>query len=236
MTGTGAPARPLRADAVRNRARILAAAAEVFAERGLDVTLDDIATHAGLGVGTVYRRFADREALVEALFDERMQATIARLNAALQVPAEDAWEALVGVIRETCEDFARDRGLRQVMLSSVHGHKDVARCRIEIGLIVERLVDRAKATGRLRQDFQATDVPVLFLMVGTIADFASPVAPDLWRRYFDMLVDGIRAQPDGARGLTVVGAAGGTEGTICSALGREEMLSAMEHWRPAAHR
>src|SRR5829696_8551949 len=108
--------RPLRADAERNRARILAAATEVFAERGLDVTLDDIAAHAGLGVGTVYRRFADREALVEALFDERMQATIARLNAALQAPAEDAWEALVGVIRETCEAFARDRGLRQVML------------------------------------------------------------------------------------------------------------------------
>src|SRR4051794_18831071 len=64
--------RPLRRDAERNRQRILAAAAEVFAERGLGATLDDIARHAGVGVGTVYRRFPDKDALIDALFLERM--------------------------------------------------------------------------------------------------------------------------------------------------------------------
>ena len=73
--------RPLRRDAARNRERILAAAGEVFATRGLEVTLDDIAHHAGVGVGTVYRRFHDKEQLIDALFDDRMEAIVAALEA-----------------------------------------------------------------------------------------------------------------------------------------------------------
>ena len=68
------PRQPLRSDAERNRQRILAAAAEVFAERGLDVSLDDIAAAAGVGVGTVYRRFPDKDALIDALFEEKIAA------------------------------------------------------------------------------------------------------------------------------------------------------------------
>ena len=222
--------RPLRADAARNRARILEAAAEVFAERGLDVTLDDIAAHAGLGVGTVYRRFADREALVEALFDERMQQKLARLRLALEVPPEQAYDAFVGVVREMCEHLARDRGLRQIMLSSVYGHDEVARCRDEMTLIGEELVQRAKATGRLRADFEATDLAAIMLMIGAIADFAANVAPDLWQRYFDVLMDGLRPQAAGAPGLSV-------QAPQCSpALAMDEMLEAMKGWRPASVR
>jgi AcrR family transcriptional regulator len=224
MVSTAAQPRPLRADAARNRARIIAAAAEVFAERGLDVTLDDIAAHAGLGVGTVYRRFADREELVEALFDERMQKTSERMQAALQVPAEQAGAALITVIRDSCEEVARDRGLRQVMLSSAYGQNRIARCRDEMRVIVEELVVRAKATGELRPDFEATDVAMLFLMVGAIVDFAGPVAPDLWRRYFEMLMDGLRAGPENARLV---------DAPHCPhALEQTELLSAMQGWSP----
>jgi AcrR family transcriptional regulator len=222
--------RPLRADAARNRARILAAAAEVFAERGLDVTLDDIAAHAGLGVGTVYRRFADREALVEALFDDRMQAKLTRLRQALEVPPEQAYEAFVEVIRDMCEHLARDRGMRQIMLSSVYGHDEVARCRDEMTVIGDELVQRAKATGKLRADFEATDLAAIMLMVGAIADFASGVAPELWKRYFDILIDGLRPQAAGAPGLSV-------QAPQCGpALALNEMLEAMKSWRPAAVR
>jgi AcrR family transcriptional regulator len=225
MVVSPAPARPLRADAARNRARILAAATEVFAERGIDVTLDDIAAHAGLGVGTVYRRFADREALIEALFDERMQVKIERMRTALVVPPEDAWDALVELLRQICEDFGRDRGMRQVMLSSLHGHEQVARCRDEMRLLVEQLVDRAKATGRMRADFQASDIPMIFLMIGTIVDFSAPVAPDLWRRYFNMLVDGMRASsPCGSSTVEP------------PPLGHDELISAMGCWRPTSVR
>jgi AcrR family transcriptional regulator len=220
MTITGAPARPLRADAARNRARILSAAGEVFAERGIDVTLDDIAAHAGLGVGTVYRRFADREALVEALFDQRARLMLGLMQSALQAP--DGWEALVEVIRTTCTALATDRGFRQVMLSSKYGHDEVARCRAEFPPLVEQLVERAKATGKLRSDFEATDVPMIFLMVGTVADFAGEVQPGLWGRYLDLLLDGMRAQ-EGA-------------GTAVQALRVEEMFLAMESWCPTSRR
>jgi AcrR family transcriptional regulator len=227
MPGTDAPERPLRADAVRNRARILAAAAEVFAERGLDVTLDDIAHHAGLGVGTVYRRFADRESLIEALFEERMQEAAERMRIAAHAP--DAWLALIGEIRATCEVFAADRGLRQVMLSSVHGLELVARGRDRVRLAVEELVERAKETGRLRSDFEATDIPILFLMVSSVIDFAGAIQPELWRRYLNMLIEGMQAPTvtlprDGADGLTV--------NVTTAALSDEELVASMQVWRP----
>ena len=84
--------RPLRKDAERNRQRIIDAAREVFAERGLGVSLDDIARHAGVGVGTVYRRFPDKEQLIDALFDERLDAIAARAESATEIA--DPWLAL----------------------------------------------------------------------------------------------------------------------------------------------
>ena len=89
------PLRPLRRDAERNRQRILEAAAEVFTERGFAATLDDVARHAGVGVGTVYRRFPDKAALADALFDERIDALVTLAEQARDEP--DAWAALVGV-------------------------------------------------------------------------------------------------------------------------------------------
>jgi AcrR family transcriptional regulator len=87
------PTRPLRRDAERNRQRILAAAGELFAERGLSVTLDDIARHAGVGVGTVYRRFPDKNELIDALFEDRLKALCAAAEAALA--SDDPWDGLV---------------------------------------------------------------------------------------------------------------------------------------------
>src|SRR3954452_2459805 len=107
-------ARPLRADAERNRARILAAAAEVFAERGLDVSLDDIAAAAGVGVGTVYRRFPDKDALIDALFEDKIRAVAERLQAAVAI--EDPWEAFETFMRGVCASHAADRGLKEAML------------------------------------------------------------------------------------------------------------------------
>jgi AcrR family transcriptional regulator len=226
MVVTGAQARPLRADAARNRERILAAAQEVFAERGLDVTLDDIAAHAGLGVGTVYRRFADREALVEALFDQKMRAKLETVQAALTVPPEQAFDVLIDILRTNCEHLARDRGLRQVMLSSVYGQDEVARCRDEMNVAAEELVRRAKATGKLRPDFEPSDIAVLLLMIGAVADFAGAVDPELWRRYFDVMVDGLRAQATPAAMLSV------DAPTCVPALAIKDLLTAMRSWRP----
>ena len=99
MASPSSPAseRPLRRDAERNRLRILQAAREVFADRGLDASLDQIAAHAGVGVGTVYRRFADKDALIDALFEERIDEVTAAGQRALS--ASDPWEGLVGFLQ-----------------------------------------------------------------------------------------------------------------------------------------
>lgn len=186
--------RPMRADAARNRQRILDAAQEVFAARGLDVNMDDVAQHAGVGVGTLYRRFPDRESLVEALFEERMREAVDDLRAALDEP--DAWQALLGLLDKVCGQVATDRGMRQAMFSSALGQGAVARERDLLFPLLARLVARAHETGQLREGFSENDLPVLLLALGTVADFAGDTAPDLWRRFLALFVEGVRARPD----------------------------------------
>src|ERR671926_1617013 len=95
----GEPARTLRRDAARNRERLLAAARELFAEHGLDVTLNDIAHHAGVGVGTAYRRFANKEEVIDALFEEGLQNIASAARDALEDP--HAWQGLVSFLERS---------------------------------------------------------------------------------------------------------------------------------------
>ncbi|OXM67298.1 TetR/AcrR family transcriptional regulator [Amycolatopsis vastitatis] len=198
-TGPAAPARPLRRDAELNRRRILAAAREVFGLRGLEATLDDIAHHAGLGVGTVYRRFPSKEHLVEAMFAERMEE-IGRL-AEDALKTEDAWQAFVDFTWKAVELHSSDRGLREIMLSNKFGHEHVAEEKARLVPLVTQLVERAKAQGGLRADFAPTDIPLLHMMVGSVVEFTCAVDPDLWRRCLAMLLDGLRAEPGKASEL-----------------------------------
>src|SRR6202035_2262707 len=108
--GTGE--RPVRGDAERNRQRILAAAARVFTERGLDATLDEVARAAGVGVGTVYRRFPDKEALVAALFRERIDNLVTVAENACA--GADPWQAVVSYLEYAAAALAGDTGLRQL--------------------------------------------------------------------------------------------------------------------------
>ncbi|MDX6253746.1 MAG: hypothetical protein QOJ11_80 [Frankiales bacterium] len=213
--------RPLRADAARNRALILQAAREVFAERGLHVTLDDVARHAGLGTGTVYRRFRDREALVEALFEERLSETVTLAERCLADP--DPWRGFVTLLESTCEALATDRGLREVMLSSAYGQNLVAMARARFVPLAAKLIERAQAAGALRPEIGSEDIPVLFLMMSTVDDFASDTSTNLWRRYFGILLDGLRCQPTAAS-------------TLPAGLDEGETAHAMATWRPAARR
>src|SRR3954470_17666715 len=110
------PSRSLRRDAALNRERLLAAAAELFAEHGLAVTLNDIAHHAGVGVGTAYRRFANKEEVIDALFEERLQAVAGVANEALDDP--DPWHGLVAFLERSLDMQFGDRGLNQIMNNS----------------------------------------------------------------------------------------------------------------------
>ncbi|HTU88445.1 MAG TPA: TetR/AcrR family transcriptional regulator [Solirubrobacteraceae bacterium] len=200
MTGTEAPERPLRKDAERNRQRILDAARELFAEQGLGVTLNDVAHHAGVGVGTVYRRFPEKTQLVEELFEQQIAQLIALMEEGLDDP--DPWQGLTGFLRRNLEMQACDRAFRQIILGTPDGAQRVAQTRARMFPLGAKLVQRAKDAGALRSDFQPEDLPMLVLMLTTILDSARDVEPELWRRYLEIIIQGMRAQPDPPAPLT----------------------------------
>jgi AcrR family transcriptional regulator len=189
MAGMISPAsdRPLRRDAERNRLRILEAAREVFAERGFDASLDQVAAHAGVGVGTVYRRFPDKDALIDALFEERIGDVAAAGQRALG--ASDPWEGIVEFVRYASAVQARDRGLRQALLS--RGADKTKRAREKIIPIVAELVTRAQQAGSLRPDLDPLDLPLVDLMVSTVADRTREVSPEIWQRALTIIMDGL---------------------------------------------
>jgi AcrR family transcriptional regulator len=186
------PERPLRKDAERNRRRILEAAGEVFAECGVQATLDAVAERAGVGVGTVYRRFPDKEALIDALFEERIEAIAAIARECLAM--DDAWDAFAAFFDRAVSLHAQDRALKDLVFSAAHGSERVARARARIKPAMEELVGRAQADGRLRADFAVNDAPLLQLMLTEAIEYAGDVEPDAWRRYLAMLLDGLRAE------------------------------------------
>lgn len=184
--------RPLRADAARNEARILDAAREVFGSKGLDVSLDIIAHHAGLGVATLYRRFPDRESLVTALFEQKIGKTIELARFALA--ADDAWTGFTTILRAMFRSVAEDRGMRQALLSSRYGLGPMTSGRRELIGLLTLIVRRAQDDGSLRAGIKAQDIPAMMLMVGIVADFALPANPLVWERYAALLIDGLSAR------------------------------------------
>jgi len=197
----GSSERPLRRDAERNRQRILAAAAELFTERGLDATLDDVARAAGVGIGTVYRRFPDKETLVSELFRDRIDALVTVAEQACAVP--DPWRGLVTFIEFVASAMAGDSGLRQLMMFGTYDRDQVCYARDRMRPVISRLVERAQVSGDLRPDFSATDVKMIAFMLGSIAEYAASVTPEIWRRYLVMLIDGLRPARDGVTELPV---------------------------------
>jgi AcrR family transcriptional regulator len=207
------PSRPLRVDAERNRVRILEAAAVVFAERGLDGTLHDVAEAAGLGIGTVYRRFPDKEALIEALFETELARIADLAEQAAEQP--DAWEALVGFLRTTSAEQAEDRGLHEVLNSTGYGQDRVAAGRSRILPIVAGMLERAQQQGMARPDIEPEDVGMLVMMVGSLAQFTHEARSDAWVRYFELMIDALRAQP----GLNPLSVPALSEAELIAAMG-----------------
>ncbi len=177
----------MRADAERNRLKILAAAREVFADRGFVASLDDIAAHAGVGVGTVYRRFADKDALIDALFEKRLEDVAGIGRRALG--AEDPWEGFISFMTEGIALQAEDRGLKQAML--FRGRDGAEHARATIVPIATQLIARAQRAGALRADLDLTDIPLMNMMVSAIADLTRDVSPDVYRRMMQIVCDGL---------------------------------------------
>lgn len=205
--------RPLRRDAEQNRQRILRAASEVFTARGLQATLDDVARQAGVGVGTVYRRFPDKEALVDALFEDKLQALVAQAELALEAP--DSWTGLVTLLERAGAMLTRDRGLLEILMYATYGQDRVSRARARMQPVVTRVVERAQRDGKVRADLRPTDVPFIEFMLSTAAEYAAQVQPEVWRRYMTLIVDGLRPSRADTTPLPT------------SALTPEEMVTAM---------
>jgi AcrR family transcriptional regulator len=183
------PARAKRRDAARNNERLVQAAREVFALQGLSATLEDIARHAGVGIGTVYRNFASKKQIVETLYDAAIDSALAEAQPALEM--EDPWLAIVTFFEVTAAHQAQDRGLCETLL----GHdglgptEDVAE---KVVAALSPLFDRANQAGVLRTGVSVTDVGPIFAMLNAVYRM-SDARPDLWRRYLTLLLDGLRA-------------------------------------------
>lgn len=184
--------RVLRKDAERNRQRVLTAARELFAEKGLEATLNDVARHANVGVGTVYRRFATKEELLDAVFEDGIGQVVALAETALQ--KENSWDGFVWFVEQSCELTATDRGLREMVYSRAYGGYGVECTRLRLSPPVSELVERARKDGYLRPDVESTDMPILSLLAGTVSEWAGHVAPELWRRYIALLLEGMRCR------------------------------------------
>jgi AcrR family transcriptional regulator len=195
------PGRPLRRDAERNRQRILTAASEVFTEFGLEVSLDEVARHAGVGVGTVYRRFRTKEDLVAALFEDRVDAIATLAERAIHEP--DPWTGLVHFMEQAAEMLADDLGLRQMLMFATYGQDHVAYARRRNQPLVEKLLGRAQAAGQVRADLRPTDIPFIIFVLTEATVLARQARPDIWRRYLALIIDGMRPVREGLTPLPV---------------------------------
>lgn len=188
---TPAPAaRASRADAERNRRRVLEAAARVVAERGATATLNEVARAAGVGVGTVYRKFSDKEAMLAALFDDKVDSLVRLADEASKV--DDAGEAIRGFLLGLMEQRATDRGLDAILTAPGQSARFSEELGRQFAPTVDRLVARAIHAGELRPDFTGQEVCLLGFMVGKVADITRTTDPETWRRYAQLLVDGTR--------------------------------------------
>jgi AcrR family transcriptional regulator len=182
---TEPPERPLRADARRNHQRILRAARAVFSDKGRDAQIDDVARRARVGVGTVYRHFPTKEALLEALADEQFERITCWAREALE-SEEDAWTAFEAVIWRGAELQASDRALMEAVADRKSRAASQAH---ELHACVEELLTRAKAAGTVRADAGADDVQLMMCGLGSVMQQGG----DRWRRYLELMLDGLRA-------------------------------------------
>ncbi len=182
--------RPLRADARRNREKVLVAARAVFSEHGRDAQMDDVARRAGVGVGTVYRHFPTKEALIEALMVAAFEAIAAQAEAALEI--EDPWEAFTSVLWRGAEIMAADRALSEVF-ASIPGAMEAAMPTVE-GLTetMTHVIRRAQEAGVLRDDMIVDDVPMVMCGIGS-ATKKQHRCEGAWRRHLTIVLDGLRA-------------------------------------------
>ena len=183
---TGQAIRPLRADARRNRERIVAAARDVFARQGGEAQIDDIARAAGVGVGTVYRHFPHKDALLGELVTEKFRLFADHAELALKV--EDPWEAFAGLLRKNAQFCAGDVGVQEALARGPVAWEYAAPEIDRLRATTTQLIERAQRAGVMRVDFVVDDIPML--MAGLSSTMGVPGYD--WHRHLEIILAGLR--------------------------------------------
>ncbi len=181
----------MRADAARNREAIVEAARDVFAERGADVPLEEIARRADVGIATLYRRFPTREDLIASAFEPKLRAYVEAAEAAEAEP--DPWTGFCGYVRAVCSMQAADAGFADV-LSRTFPTTDALDRELRaatVGLV--GVIDRAKAAGALRAEFVMEDLVLVLMANAGVVNVTKRHAPAAWERLVGYLLDAFRA-------------------------------------------
>jgi AcrR family transcriptional regulator len=180
--------RALRADARRNRERIMSAGRELFAREGPNAQMDEIAAHAGVGIGTVYRHFPTKEALLTAMVRERFQAFAEIAKVAEEI--QDPRAALESVIFTSAEAVEGDSGFQLAMMGSNELEwEGIEEDKAALAEVLSRIISRAAAAGVLREDFTFEDFGMMMCGI-TSTMYFQPGAAN-WRRHVDLILHGV---------------------------------------------
>jgi len=184
-----------RADAARNRAQLLDAARALFAERGLDVSVGEIAKAAGVGNGTAFRHFPSKEALLNAVVEQRMGQMLEQLRASAAI--EDPWDAFEDLCVEAVRAYIEDNGYMEAVKRDCAHSASIAERHGEMAEVVEGVLARAQAAGVIRPDVVIDDIPGILMAAahGGAVPEADGGGPNAWRRILALLLDGVRIGP-----------------------------------------
>lgn len=185
--------RPLRADARRNREKLVAAAAKAFAEGGLDAQVEDIARRAGVGVGTLYRHFPTKDALVAALAEDHFERLADTVEAALETPG-DGWETFTATIWRIADTVAADVAWCEIVGGHPTAVQDASRGQHRLAAATSTLLERAQASGAMRADVTFADISTIMCGFGHIAAAQRAGAAMDWQRYLEIALDGLQAR------------------------------------------
>ncbi|NIY63470.1 TetR/AcrR family transcriptional regulator [Streptomyces malaysiensis] len=188
---------PLRRDARRNREMLITAAREIYTDQGVDAPLDDIARRAGVGSATLYRRFAGRAELIEAVFGDSLRDILRAAEEARS--AVDAWVGLTAYLERIFGLLAADRGTNDLMTTGIQGVPSLDALRKENAKTLDVLLRRAQEQGAVRKDATAEDLQFMLAALGRAVPGSTVAAPLAWRRYLFLLLDGLR--PEGSHPL-----------------------------------
>ena len=185
--------RPQRADARRNRGKVVAAAASAFAESGLEAQVEDIARRAGVGVGTVYRHFPTKDALVGALAEQHFARLADTIERALDEPG-DPWEVFRSTIWRTARAAAGDVAWCEIIAGHPSAVHAASRGQERLSAATATLIARAQAAGAMRPDATVEDIRTIMCGFGHVAAAQRAGAALDWKRYLEIALDGLRAR------------------------------------------